>query len=265
MRQFHAAFPIRHALRAELSWTHYRKIMTCGTQAERDYYVQAAADEGWSTRELERQIDSGYYWRLRSTQKAEVAAPEASRAASVDNVFKDPYVLEFLDLPRDALKLEKNLEQALVDAMQAFLMELGRGFTFCGRQVRVTDEDKDYYIDLVFYNYVLNCFVFIDLKTHGITPADVGQMDFYVHLFDDQCRPKDANPTVGLLLGTNKSLGVAKYTALARDDRLLAAQYLTQLPTEEELATALERNRREFEAAQEVRLLEKGRAAPSEG
>lgn len=148
------------------------------------------------------------------------------------------------------------MEQVLIDSLEKFLLELGRGFTFYACQKRVTDDGDHYYIDLVFYNYVLNCFVLIDLKTRCITQQDIGQMDFYTRLFDGEYKASSMNPTVGIVLGTEKTRAVAKYTAVADGDRLYAAQYMTELPTEEELAVVLERNRRELEAAQTARALE---------
>ena len=249
MRQFYQAFPKRDTLCLTISWSHYRRIMRCFDQAERDYYVKACSEEGWSVRELDRQINTKSYWRLRSTQKEQAnqalwAKESGSDEAFGDSVFKDPYVLEFVGLDDSSLCKESDLEQALIDSLEKFLLELGRGFTFYGRQKRISMTDEDYYIDLVFYNYILNCFVLIDLKTHAITAGDVGQMDFYVRAFDGLYKPDSANPTVGIILGTEKSRTVARYTALADRDRLFAAQYMTELPTEEELQAVLDYNRR---------------------
>lgn len=250
MRQFYQTFPIRHTLRTELSWSHYRRIMRVGSEEARTWYANAAAEGHWSERELKRQIDSHQYDRLLHSQKAtdieqadHTGKPEAN---AMDNVFKDPYVLEFLDIDSEGL-LEADLEQALIDSLQAFLLELGNGFSFVGRQKRLSDGADDYYIDLVFYNYLLNCFVLIDLKTGKLTPQDVGQMDFYRRLYDDLYRPDGANPTVGLILCAEHSETVARYSALADGNPLLAAEYLTRLPTEEDLISVIERNKREFE------------------
>lgn len=260
MRQFYEAFPNRHTLCADISWSHYRLLIRLDDPDERSFYLRLAVEERLSVRELGEQIERRAYWRTLSTQKAAIeqegteCLPMAISPA--DNVFKDPYVLDFLDLSKEELQLESSLEQALIDSLEKFLLELGRGFTFYARQKRVTDNGDHYYIDLVFYNYVLNCFVLIDLKTRRITPQDIGQMDFYTRLFDGEYKASSMNPTVGIVLGTEKTRAVARYTAVADGDRLYAAQYMTELPTEEELAVVLERNRRELEAAQTARALE---------
>ena len=266
MRQFYAAFPKRDALRLELSWTHYRHLMRVQSEDARSWYMDEAAASGWSERELGRQIATECYERLLQTQRAraledkpsqkEEETQEIAVACSLEpaaNIFKDPYVLEFVDLD-PAYYLESDLEEALIRSLRDFLLELGRGFAFVGRQQRVSDGGEDYYIDLVFFNYLLNCFVLIDLKTGKLDPRDVGQMDFYRRLFDAQRKPQGANPTVGIILCAEKSETVAKYSALADGNALLAAEYLTHLPSEEELARVLERNRREFEAAHHAAL-----------
>lgn len=258
MRQFYCSFPIRHALRAELSWTHYRVLMTCDTQEERDWYMNTAAEEGWSTRELEHQVQTRSYWRLLSTQKKAVGFPDSKseessvRRPSPEDILKDPYIFDFLPEPP---RKESDLEQALINSLSRFLMELGRGFTFYARQKRISFEDEDYYIDLVFYNYEMDCFVLIDLKAHAVTPQDVGQMDFYVRVFDDLYKPERGNPTIGLVIGTKKGAAVARYTNLADKNNLYAAGYLDHLPSEEDLERVLERNRREFERAAKAREL----------
>lgn len=156
-----------------------------------------------------------------------------------DDILKDPYVLDFLDLNGNSDYLETDLEQALMDKLQQFLLELGKGFSFVARQQRITADGDHYYIDLVFYHYVLKCFVLIDLKTGKLSPQDVGQMDFYVRLFDDQCAQPDDNPTIGIVLCANRNEAVARYSALADGKGLFASQYVLYLPTEEELSQAL--------------------------
>ena len=212
MRQLYLAYPIRHTLCAELSWSHYRLIIRIDDPVRRDFYVRSAVEERWTVRQLDRQIHSFYYERLLAT-RAERKDEEPSTKA--DGILKDPYVLDFLDLNGNSNYLETNLEQALMDKLQQFLLELGKGFSFVARQQRVSADGDHYYIDLVFYHYILKCFVLIDLKTGKLTPQDVGQMDFYVRLFDDQCTQPDDNPTI-------------------------ASQYVLCLPTEEELSQALE-------------------------
>lgn len=253
MKQFYCAFPKVHALRAELSWTHYRLIMRLPTEKQRLFYMNEAADEQWSSRQLERQINTSYYERLlASRSKDQQGADKDIRVAEpvtrAGTVFKDPYVLEFLDLKQEASVSESDLEHALIERLQDFMLELGRGFSFVARQKRISDDADHYYIDLVFYNYVLKCFVLIDLKTGKLSPQDVGQMDFYVRLYDDQFRLPGDNPTVGIILCAQKNDTVAKYSALADRGNLMASQYVTCLPSEEELAERLEYERSLLEA-----------------
>ncbi len=261
MRQFYLAFEKRDALRLELSWTHYRLIMRLPTEKQRAFYMNEAADEQWSSRQLERQISTSYYERLLASRHDEkhCAIDRASASVSipaVDNVFKDPYVSEFLDLKQDASVSENDLEHALIERLQDFMLELGKGFSFVARQQRISDDADHYYIDLVFYNYVLKCFVLIDLKTGKLSPQDVGQMDFYVRLYDDQRRLPGDNPTVGIILCAQKNDTVAKYSALADKNTLMASQYVTCLPSEEELAERLAYERKLLEAEQLKTIIE---------
>ncbi len=256
MRQFYQVFPIRYALRSELSWTHYRLLMRVSNEERRTWYMNEAAEAGWSSRQLERQISTSFYDRLRLTQgeegKREVAA-EIQRTQPVtkaDSFVRDPYILEFLGIPRGAKFSESELEGALVDKLQQFLLELGRGFCFVGRQMHITDGKDDYFVDLVFYNYLTRCFVLIDLKTKKLTHQDVGQMDFYVRLFEDKYRPADDNPPIGIILCTEKTEATARYSVLADKENLFASTYMTYLPTEEELAALLKEGREEVEEEQ---------------
>jgi len=264
MRQFYRAFPIRYTLSSELGWSHYRVIMRLEDPEARRFYVDECARANWSVRELRRQVDTHLFERLLHTQEAralgetpdaEMAELVLARAGGIEDTqvnpamspFKDPYVLEFLDIPADRHIIETELETALIDSLQSFLLELGRGFAFVKRQRRLSDDGNDWYVDLVFYNYYLRRFVLIDLKTGRLDPRDVGQMDFYLSLFDDKYKLPGDEPTIGILLCSEKDATVAKYSALARNENLMAAQYYTYLPTEEELETVLRRNRAEFE------------------
>ena len=245
MRQFYQAFPIPHTLCAELSWSHYRLIIRIDDPVRRDFYVRSAVEERWTVRQLDRQIHSFYYERLLATRaegKDEVRQEiqNLEPPTKADGILKDPYVLDFLDLNGNSNYLETDLEQALMDKLQQFLLELGKGFSFVARQQRVSADGDHYYIDLVFYHYILKCFVLIDLKTGKLTPQDVGQMDFYVRLFDDQCTQPDDNPTIGIVLCANRNEAVAKYSVLADKKGIFASQYVLCLPTEEELSQALE-------------------------
>ena len=248
MRQFSASFPIRHALRAELSWTHYRLLVRIEDVTQREFYERECVDAGWTSRQLERQINSFYYARLLATQKSghdkvrgEIQALEPK--TSPDFILKDPYVLEFLDLKENRDYLESDLEQALIGQLQGFLLELGKGFSFVALQKRITSDGEHYYIDLVFYNFILKCFVLIDLKTGKLTPQDVGQMDFYVRLFEDKFRQADDNATIGIILCSARDENVVRYSVLAEKENLFASKYKLYLPTEEELKNELERER----------------------
>ncbi|NGM17515.1 DUF1016 family protein [Eggerthellaceae bacterium zg-893] len=256
MRQFHNTFPIRNALRSELSWTHYRILMRVSNEERRLWYMNEAAEAGWTSRQLERQINTSFYDRLLLTQgeegKKNVAAEiqKTQPVTKADSFVRDPYILEFLEIPRGVEFSESELESALVDKLQQFLLELGRGFCFVGRQMRITDGIDDYYVDLVFYNYLTRCFVLIDLKTKKLTHQDVGQMDFYVRLFEDKYKPADDNPPVGIILCTEKTEATAKYSVLADKENLFASTYMTYLPTEDELAALLKESREEVEEEQ---------------
>jgi predicted nuclease of restriction endonuclease-like (RecB) superfamily len=253
MRQFYETFPIRHTLRAELSWSHYRLLMRVEEPSRREFYLNEGANSGWTSRQLERQINSFYYERLLATQKEN--QPEIANEISkiepktdADYVLKDPYILEFLDLKENTKYNESELEQGLINKLQEFLLELGKGFSFVARQKRITTEHGEhYYIDLVFYNYILKCFIVIDLKAGKLTYQDVGQIDFYVHLFDDKIKQTDDNPTIGLVLVTDKDESIVKYSVLADNENLFASKYRLYLPTEEELKAELQRERKIIE------------------
>lgn len=239
MRQFYLVFPIRNALRTELSWTHYRQLIRVEDVKARDFYLHEAAECAWSARQLERQINSFYYQRLLASQNQEIIKQEAETNNAVitpSEVLKDPYILEFLDLKEKKDYLEADLESALIDRLQDFLLELGKGFSFVARQQRIsTDGGKHYYIDLVFYNYLLKCFVLIDLKRGVLTPQDVGQMDMYVRLYEKLKRTETDNPTLGIILCSQNDETVVKYSMLAENRQLFASQYKLYLPTEDEL------------------------------
>jgi len=248
MRQFFQVFPIRAALRHELSWTHYRLLMKIDDASRREFYLAECAECNWSSRQLERQINSFYYERLLATQKSgresvknEINTLEPK--TDPDYILKDPYILEFLDLNENKNYHESELEQALIDNLQKFLLELGKGFSFVARQKRITLDGDHFYIDLVFYNYILKCFVLIDLKTSKLTHQDIGQIDFYVRYFDDQVKLPEDNPTLGIILCTEKNESMVKYSVLSDKNSLFASKYMLYLPTEEELKKELERER----------------------
>ena len=257
MRQFYSTFGISHALRDQLSWTHYRLLLRVDRGDARLFYMNEAAEGNWSTRTLERQIDSLYFERMalnatnaRSMSKPQVKPPEEMQAREL---IRDPYVLEFLDIKSDSGFYEKELEQAIIDKLQEFLLELGTGFSFVGRQYRVQTELQDFYIDLVFYNFILKCFMLIDLKTGKLTHQDIGQMDMYVRLFEDKVRQKSDNPTIGLILCSEKDKTIVKYSLLSDSKQIFASRYKTVLPTEKRLRQEIERER--LLAESELRLI----------
>ena len=247
MRQFYLTFPIHDAVRSELSWTHYRALMRIDNPAARDWYLQEAISQSWSARALERQISTLYYERLLASQEKALVEQEAKAktqplAETAKDYLRDPYILDFLNLQDNSYQ-ESELEQAIISNLQQFLLELGKGFAFVERQQRIRFEDEDFYIDLVFYNFKLKCFLLVDLKLGKLKHQDIGQMDTYVRLYDEQRKGDDDNPTIGLVLCSEKSEAVVKYLVLADQKQLFAAKYLPYLPTEEELKRELERER----------------------
>jgi predicted nuclease of restriction endonuclease-like (RecB) superfamily len=259
MRTFYQAFPIRDALRLELSWTHYRTLLRIDNPQARDWYLHEAITQSWSARALERQIGTLYYERLLASQNKALVEQEAQSntqplAETAKDYLRDPYILDFLNL-QDKTYQESELEQAIISNLQQFLLELGKGFAFVERQQRIRFDDEDFYIDLVFYNFKLKCFLLVDLKLGKLKHQDVGQMDTYVRLYDEQRKGSDDNPTIGLVLCSEKSEAVVKYSVLAEQKQLFAARYLPYLPTEEELKRELERERRQAV----VQLQQKGR------
>lgn len=244
-RQFYLTFPIRHTLCGELSWSHFRLLMRVENEEARTFYLNEAKDCAWSVRQLERQINSFYYQRLLASQNKDIVKKEAEQnnaPITPAEVLKDPYILEFLDLKENKDYLEADLESALISQLQDFLLELGKGFSFVARQQRITTEaGKHYYIDLVFYNYLLKCFVLIDLKIGTLTPQDVGQMDLYVRLYEKQKRTATDNPTIGIILCSQNDETVVKYSMLAESKQLFASQYKLYLPTEEEFKQIMSR------------------------
>ena len=244
MRQFYVLFPIRYALRTELSWTHYRLLLNVEKEEIRNYYLTESIESGWSARQLERQITSFYYERILASQNKEVVQQEAQKNNDIltaGELLKNPYILEFLDLKENKDYLEVDLETSLLNKLQDFLLELGKGFSFVARQQRITTEGgKHYYIDLVFYNYLLKCFVLIDLKTGMLAPKDVGQMDLYVRLYEKLKRTETDNPTIGIILCAETDKTVVEFSVLAENKQLFASQYQLYMPTEEELKKALQ-------------------------
>ena len=254
-RQFHLEFPILSTAWRELSWSHFKTLLRVKNADAKVWYATEAAAQGWSVRALDRQISTLFYERLlRSQDKAGVSAEAQAlitREAPPDarDFIRDPYALEFLGAQPDASLYEQDLEQGLLNQLQKFLMELGKGFAFVARQKHLRVEGEDCFVDLVFYNYLLKCFVLVDLKVGKLSHQDVGQMDMYVRVFDAQLRSDGDNPTLGLILCSERNTAVAKYSLLADNTNLFASKYQLLMPTEAELRAELERDRALLEGA----------------
>lgn len=245
MRQFYRTYPDPqkcYTLCSKLSWSHNRLIMRVADENARYWYLQEAAQENWSVRTLERNINSFYYQRQLSHGNTQLK-DNVNSTSKIDirSFVKDPYVLEFVGLPPFVSHKERNLEQALIDNMQQFLLELGKGFSFVQRQYRISTETEHFYIDLVFYNYILKCFILVDLKTKKLSHKDVGQMDMYLRMFDDLRKGADDNPTIGILLCAERDETIVKYSVLNDFQQMFVSKYLPYLPTEDELKKELER------------------------
>ena len=250
-RQFYLTYPdqeICYTVCSKLSWSHNRLIMRVDDPKARTYYLTEGAAQQWSVRQLERNIQTHSFQRLLSSQASE-AEGDAASANALGDFIKDPYVLEFLQLPEAGQLKESRLEQAIIDELQKFLLELGKGFSFVARQMRISTETSHFYIDLVFYNYLLKCFVIIDLKTGKLSHQDIGQMDMYVRMFDDLKRGEDDNPTIGIILCDSKDETVVKYSILQGSQQLFASKYQRVLPTEAELIAEIEREKRLIEGS----------------
>ena len=242
MRQFYLTFPIRDTLCHELSWSHYRVLMRISDKTARDFYTEECAKSAWSVRQLERQIHTMYYQRLLASRDKESVAAEIQTTEpkpEYEKAVKDPYVMEFLQIKPDTHVYESNIEQALLDHLQEFLLELGRGFSFVARQKRFTVDGQDFFIDLVFYNYILKCFVLFDLKTGTLTHQDLGQMQMYVNYYTRELMNEGDKPPIGIVLCAEKNDAIVKYTLPENNDQIFASKYYTYLPTEEELKREL--------------------------
>ncbi|MBR2694185.1 MAG: DUF1016 family protein [Thermoguttaceae bacterium] len=250
MKKFYVKFPNTNALRSQLTWTHYRVLLKVKDDTARHWYMEESVRSSWSSRQLERQISTLYYDRLlASRDKAPVIAEakERVRPLTTESFIKDPYVLDFLDLKNYPALRESDLEQALIDKLQEFLLELGRGFCFEARQKLMRYEDEDFYLDLVFYHSILKCHVLIDLKIGKLTHADVGQMDSYIRMFDALFKNNDDNPTIGIILCSQKNEAIVKYSVLNDAKQVFASKYCLTLPTAEELQREIEDERRKIE------------------
>ena len=257
--QFYKCFPdIFHAVSGKslsLAWTHYRALLRVTDDAARNWYMNEAISEGWSSRTLDRNIASQYYYRLLQSQAKEAVRDEM-QALTADfqndklEFIKNPVVAEFLGLSPNSDFTETKLEASIITHIQKFVMELGKGYAFVARQQHIRTDMGDYFIDLVFYNYILKCFLLVDLKTSRITHQDVGQMDMYVRMYDQLKRTEGDNPTIGLILCSETSEDMARYSVMHDNERLFQAKYLTYLPTVEQLREEIELQKSVFQAQQ---------------
>ena len=251
MKKFYLLFPILDAMRQELTWTHYRLLMKIQEKLIRDYYIEECIKSNWSTRELQRQINTCAYSRsLKNTISNKVIDnDDTNKIERYDplSVIKTPYMLEFLGLDSNLSYKEKDLEEALISHLQKFLLELGRGFTFVARQKRISYDNENYYIDLVLYNILLRCYVVIDIKMEKLTHESLGQIDLYRNYYDLEVKSKDNNTTIGLLLVTEQDTLVAKYSSIYKDENIFVSKYMTYLPSIEELERVVNEEKRLIE------------------
>lgn len=249
-RQFYRTFPIVSALRTQLSWTQYKFILAIDNQDKRDFYIAESVKNNWTSRQLERQINSSLYERLlMSSDKESVLAVAKNEKLPSDarEIIKDPMYLEFLGLKRETSYYEKDLEQAIITHLQEFLLEIGNGFSFVARQKRIHIDGDEFFVDLVFYNRLLQCFVIIEIKTHKLTHQDIGQLQMYVNYYDRIEKNENENPTIGILLCANKNDGVVKFTLPESNKSIIASQYHLYLPTEQQLLEEVNKELDNFE------------------
>ncbi len=236
---------------AQLTWSHFQKVLRVSDEKARIFYLTEAAENMWSVRTLDRNISTLYYNRIIASidkKNVENEMKEKTKKLQVEEFIKNPVVLEFLDLPTNMSYTENELEKALTDDIQKFMMELGKGFAFVERQQHIRTENSDFYIDLVFYNYILKCFVIIELKTEKLKHQDIGQLDMYVRMYDNLKKQENDNPTIGLLLCTDTDRTIIKYSVLNDNKNLFASKYVNYLPSEEELINEIERQKTLFES-----------------
>lgn len=253
-RRFYLSFKdleIMHTRVHNLTWSHLRIIMREATPEGRLWYIREASEQMWSVRTLERNVSTQYYGRMMASQREQLELPSpVIEGEDPQEYIKNPVVAEFMGFRKDSKFDESELEQALLDNLQQFIMELGRGFAFVDRQKHIKTETEDYYIDLVFYNYRMKRFVLFELKTHKLTHQDVGQLDMYVRMFDDLVKGEDDNPTLGVLLCTETDKTIARYSVLHESEQLFASKYMAYMPTEEELRREIEQQKQFFLAQQ---------------
>ena len=250
MRKFYICFPITTTVSSQLSWSHYLELIKIEDKSKRNFYFNECINTKWSVRELQRQRDSLLYERLLlSADKEKVL--ELSEKGQIlktsKDLVKDPFVLEFLDIKENTYYLESDLEKNILEHLKEFLLELGKGFSYVGNQVRITLNEEHFYPDLVFYNRILKCFMIIDLKIGKVTHQDIGQMQMYVNYYDREIKQRDENQTIGILLSTNKNETVVKYTLPQSNETIFSTEYKLHMPTEQELISAVEEEKKNFE------------------
>lgn len=246
MRSFYNSFPIRDTLRHELSWSHYRLLTRLDSEEKRLYYLNESITNNWNSRALQRQINSLTFDRVL------VHSTEVTGVLTAQNILKDPYIFEFLGLSSEVKNNEYSIESAILDHIQQFLLEMGKGFAFVARQQHIVTDTSDFYVDLVFYNYLLKCFVIIDLKTGLLTHQDIGQLDMYVRMYDDLKLSDGDNPSIGILLCSDKDETIVKYSVLSDNNKMFASKYLLYLPKEEELKQIIDEDRVRFDLNKEI-------------
>ena len=249
MRKLYVYFPISTTLMSKLSWSHYVKILKIDDELKRNFYIQECINSNWSVRELERQIDSLLYERLAlSSNKDKVLelSEKGQVISSAKDIIKDPFILEFLDIKENTDYLESDLEKNILEHLREFLLELGKGFSFVGNQVRITLDNEHFYPDLVFYNRILRCFIIIDLKIGKVTHQDIGQMQMYVNYYDREIKEKDENQTIGILLSTNKNETIVKYTLPDDNKVIFSSEFKLHMPSEQELINAVEEEKMNY-------------------
>ncbi|VEI74532.1 Uncharacterized conserved protein [Mannheimia haemolytica] len=249
-RQFYRAFPIANALRSQLNWTQYRQLIQISDSDKREFYLAESCKNNWSSRQLERQINSSLYERLLlSNDKESVLAVARNELQPIDpkQIIKDPMVLEFLGLKRESAYYEKDLEQAIITHLQDFLLELGNGFSFVARQKRLHLDGDDFFVDLICYNRLLQCFVIFEIKTHKLTHQDLGQLQMYVNYFDRVEKLRHENATIGVLLCADKNDAVVKFSLPENQNKIFASQYQLYLPSEQTLIAEVQKEIENFE------------------
>ena len=250
MRKFYIIFPIATTLSSQLSWSHYLELIKIEEEPKRNFYLKECINSMWSVRELQRQKDSLLYERLiLSADKEKVLelSQEGQILRESKDLVKDPFVLEFLDIKENTKYLETDLEKNILEHIKEFLLELGKGFSYVGNQVRLTLEEDHFYPDLIFYNRILKCFVIIDLKIGRVTPQDIGQMQMYVNYYDREIKSNDENSTIGILLSTSRNKTVVKYTLPKDNKTIFSSEYKLNMPSEQELIDAVEEEKKNFE------------------